>query len=140
MKKLIMTLVLLPILLILAPLGTSAQPWTGYLYGSFQIEDSNQGTYDVYITLLYNGNSTGWVSLGQTTTVGSPVSYSYVTVSGFLVPTPIPVNYYGIAIIAYKNSNPDDWQYNSSSTSSTLLGPYLMRFDPNTDPIVVKWP
>ena len=140
MKKFILALVLVPVLLALSPIRTSAQ-WTGRLYGRFQIEDPSPGTYyDVAVKLLYDGTSTSWVPWGTTSTVGSPVSFSYVTVTGFSVPIPIPLNYYGIAIIAFKNGNPNDWQYNSSVATPTLLGPYLMRFDVTTDPILVKWP
>jgi len=138
MKKLFLALVLVPVLLALSPTQTFSQSWTGRLYGSFQIVDSNPGTYEVYVKLLYDGTSTSWVDWGPTTTVGLPVSFNYVTVTGFLVPTPITANYYGIAVIAYKNGT--DWAYNSSIASPTLLAPNLMRFDANTNPIEVKFP
>jgi hypothetical protein len=140
MKKLLLALVLVPVLLAFTPKQTLAQIWTGYLYGRFQIEDSSPGSYDVFVKLLYDGTSTGWVTWGTTTTVGSPLQINGNIVTGFSVPIPVSANYYGIAVIAFKNSNQNDWRYNSSVATPTLISPYHMSFDANTDPIVVKWP
>ena len=142
MKKLIMTLVVLPVILGFTSFQSNAQ-WTGHLFGNFQIEDPSwqQGDqYQVAFKLLYGSSFTGWTIWGTTPTVGAPVTFTDVHVTDFDVPTPIPYNYYAIAIIVYKNQDPNIFGYNSSYSGTTLLSVYNMRFDAVSSPIEVKIP